>query len=407
MIFIIERLQDESYLFYVWRVNKALEDGLIELDEWSESILGETPYSKETLRRCSLFFDKFITLVEKEGFGQSDKEDKVKILEAAKLELQKERKKIQTANIEYNENLRSEARLEMFNEQIREAIDKLPSIKFTKEFVRDLPQRKVGILAISDAHNGVEINMKTIYNEVVNVYSPEILKARLNKLINDIVDDSMIYIDYDRLCVFDLGDAIQNYLRMSDIAKVKTGVVESTLQYAEMISQFLVELSERLQIPVTYFCVGGNHDTCRFLTGKKTFEEENLGRVIREFIYLRLKDNPNIIVEPYNEFAFYSFDGLNILAIHGDDSKNDIEEVAYWENYHDITIDILLMGHFHHFEQKSIGYSSMGDKEIIKVPSLVGVDDFSKRNRKIAKAGAKFFLVEDGCKTWEKTYHLN
>ena len=353
-----------------------------------------------------MFFDKFLTKVEEEGLEQSD-DDKVKSLEAAKLELQKERKKIQTANIEYNENLRNQARLEMFNERIEEVISELEPIKFTKEFERDLPEKKVGVLAIADAHNGVEIDLKTIYNEVINVYSPEVLKARLNKLINDLVEDSMIYIDYDRLIVFDLGDAIQNYLRMSDIAKAKIGVIESTLQYAEMISQFLSELSEQLQIPVTYCCVGGNHSDLRLLTSKKTFEEENLGRVIREFVYLRLKDNPNIEIMPYSEFAYQNIDGLNILAIHGDDSKSDIEEVAYWENYHDITIDILLMGHFHHSEQKSIGYSPLGEKEIIKVPSLVGVDDFSKKCRRIAKAGAKFFIVEDGSKTWEKTYYLN
>ena len=353
-----------------------------------------------------MFFDKFLAKAEEEGLEQSD-DDKVKSLEAAKLELQKERKKIQTANIEYNENLRAEARLDMFNERIEEVISQLEPIKYTKEFERDLPSNKIGVLAIADAHNGVEIDLKTIYNEIVNVYSPDILKARLNKLVNDIVEDSFIYVDYEELVVFDLGDAIQNYLRMSDIAKAKTGVIESTIQYAEMISQFLVELSEQLEIPVTYYCVGGNHCSLRLLTGKKTFEEENLGRVIREFIYLRLKDNPNIKVEPYNEFAYRNIEGLNILAIHGDDFKNDIEEISYWENYHDITIDILLMGHFHHLEQKSVGYGPMGDKEIIKVPSLVGVDDFSKHCRRIARAGAKFFLVEDGAKTWEKTYYLN
>lgn len=65
------------------------------------------------------------------------------------------------------------------------------------------------------------------------------------------------------------------------------------------------------------------------------------------------------------------------------------------------------MGHFHHAEQISVGYAPNGDKEIIKVPSLVGIDTFSRKCRKLARAGAKFMLFENGAKSWEKIIYLN
>ena len=69
----------------------------------------------------------------------------------------------------------------------------------------------------------------------------------------------------------------------------------------------------------------------------------------------------------------------------------------------------MIAGHLHHGEQNSIGYGGKsGEQQVIHVPSIVGIDDFSKKQRKIAKAGALFFMIEnDGKKTWQKTYILN
>lgn len=403
----INRKSEESYLSFVERATAALSDGLISCQEWSYAVLGEEIYSEETTRRCARFFNQFMQNLENDKINQIEDVDRIKQLELAKQELAKERKKIQTANIEYNANLRNEARLEMFNDKIIESIKTLPSISFKRKYHYQGPSSSTGVLCIADAHNGVEINMKSLFDEVVNVYSPDILRGRLSKLANQVIQDKENTINYDRLIIFDLGDAIQGILRLSDLAKLKTGVIESTLGYAEMIANWIGFLSEELEVPIEYVCLGGNHCEMRFLDKGRNWEEENLGRVIREFIALRLKDNPNIMIDPYSEFGFKMIDGVNILAVHGDYAKNDFTEISYWENYHNISIDILLMGHKHHGSQNTVGYGLTGDKEIIKVPSLIGVDTFSKKCRKLARAGAKFILFEDGSKTWEKTIVLN
>lgn len=403
----MDRKKNESYLSFSKRVTQALSNKTIGYKEWAKSLLNENIYGEENTRRCFVFFEKFLSILENDEINNIQDENKLQEILAAKKELEKERKKIQTINLEYNQYVRDISRFELFNEKIKEAINNMPALIFSNTIQDKLDSRKTAILCISDAHNGVEINMQTVFNEPINIYSPDILKKRLNKLADTVIKDYKNNFNYKKLIVFDLGDGIQNILRLSDIAKLKTGVIDSVLQYAEMISQFLNKIQNELNIQIEFSCLGGNHSELRLISTGRNWESENLGKVIREFIALRLKDNQNIKVDPYSDFSFKQIEGINILAIHGDDSKKNINEISYWEQYHNITIDILLMGHFHHQEQISLGYSPTGDKEIIIVPSLIGINEFSRKNRKLARAGAKFILFEDNNKTWEKVIYLN
>lgn len=407
MIKKMDRKKNESYLSFSKRVTQALSNKTIGYKEWAKSLLNENIYGEENTRRCFVFFEKFLSILENDEINNIQDENKLQEILIAKKELEKERKKIQTINLEYNQYVRDISRFELFNEKIKEAIDNMPALIFSNTIQDKFNSKQTAVLCISDAHNGVEINMQTVFNEPINIYSPDILKKRLNKLADTVIKDYKNNFNYKKLIVFDLGDGIQNILRLSDIAKLKTGVIDSVLQYAEMISQFLNKIQNELNIQIEFSCLGGNHSELRLISTGKNWESENLGKVIREFIALRLKDNQNIKVDPYSDFSFKQIEGINILAIHGDDSKKNINEISYWEQYHNITIDILLMGHFHHQEQISLGYSPTGDKEIIIVPSLIGIDEFSRKNRKLARAGAKFILFEDNNKTWEKVIYLN
>lgn len=403
----MDRKKNESYLSFSKRVTRALSNKTISYKEWAKSLLNENIYGEENTRRCFVFFEKFLSILENDEINNIQDENKLQEILIVKKELEKERKKIQTINLEYNQYVRDISRFELFNEKIKEAIDNMPALIFSNTIQDKFNSKQTAVLCISDAHNGVEINMQTVFNEPINIYSPDILKKRLNKLADTVIKDYKNNFNYKKLIVFDLGDGIQNILRLSDIAKLKTGVIDSVLQYAEMISQFLNKIQNELNIQIEFSCLGGNHSELRLISTGRNWESENLGKVIREFIALRLKDNQNIKVDPYSDFSFKQIEGINILAIHGNDSKKNINEISYWEQYHNITIDILLMGHFHHQEQISLGYSPTGDKEIIIVPSLIGIDEFSRKNRKLARAGAKFILFEDNNKTWEKVIYLN
>ena len=49
--------------------------------------------------------------------------------------------------------------------------------------------RSVGVLCIADAHYGAEIELKSIFNETVNVYNPTVFKGRMYRLMEQIVND--------------------------------------------------------------------------------------------------------------------------------------------------------------------------------------------------------------------------
>ena len=400
----MKRLKNENYLDFAKRITESLKLGLIGYEEWSNLLIDDNIYSVENTRRNAKFFDKFLQKLDSET--DLTKELDVDNLKELKNDLIKERKKIQAQNIELNKTYRDQSRFDILREKVLESIEKLKPIDFSLNVLENKPIKKTGLLCIGDAHYGVEINMKTVFEEPVNIYSPEILKERLSVLISNIVND-WDYFQYEKLVIFDLGDGIQNILRMSDLTKLKIGVVDSVIEYAEIISQFVNKIQNLLNIQIEFYCVGGNHSEIRILQKNRNFEEENFGKIIREFIALRLRDNKNIQVGPYKDCIFKQIEGVNIFGIHGDRSKDEFQEISYWEQYHNITIDILIMGHFHHQENKSVGYSLTGDKEIIKIPSLIGIDDFSKNCRKLARAGAKFILFENKGKSWERTYYLN
>ena len=62
----MQRKEKESYINYCERCTQALALGTINYQEWATDVLGEIPYSDETLRRCSLFFSRFLDKLNQE-----------------------------------------------------------------------------------------------------------------------------------------------------------------------------------------------------------------------------------------------------------------------------------------------------------------------------------------------------
>ena len=396
-----------SYLTQVKIATQNLEDKIIDYQDWAEIVLGpdyKNVFSDEYLRRACKVFGIFL----KNAESQVDDKDNTEELKQLLEQIKAERIKVSTANLEYNAIQRAEARNDMFKEELIRAIGRLEPIKFSRKFEPKIGNEQIGVLCIGDEHYGTTIDMESLFGEKVNVYNPQVFKTRMERLMNSIEDDAYSVSSFGKLIIFDLGDSIQGIIHMSDLMKLKAGIVDCSIEYAEYISQWLVELSERLQIPIEYIAVGGNHSQIRSLNTKKgDLPEDNVAKIITQIIQLRLANNPNIIIAPYAECGFKTVQGVNILAYHGDDTKDVNREISFFEDYHQIDIDILLLGHFHHLEQQSVGIGLNTEKEVIKCPSIVGIDDYSKRCRKLSRAGALLMLFEDGQKTWTKKYILN
>lgn len=397
----MERLKNESYISFAERVNNAFSDGLIDADEWGESILGENIYSKENNRRCARFMSEFFRCLNEDESCGIEK-DKIAELNNAKEELIKERKKIQTINLQAQEYYRERARSELLVEQIQEAIGKLTPFE-EKEVIYAKPIERVAVLTIADAHYDSNFEITGLFGDKVNVYNTDVFKERMWNLLAKIKADEF---HFDKIKVVSMGDAIENLIRQSSLKKLRQPVVKSVVEFAEFMSTWLVALKNHLGVPVDFALIPGNHGVCRFLGQKPEFQDENLEYIIHAFIDLRLKDVENIKVESYNDVYFTSVFNENLIFAHGE-TKDLKSLINHFENLYGVSIDACYGAHLHNESSNSIGVGNVGSKRIIRVPSMVGSDPYANSILKHNRAGAYFAIFSEDGEELSKIYYLN
>lgn len=336
--------------------------------------------------------------------------------QSLKDDIYKERLKLQRINREHIQLVRADADKELFSELIVDAIKNMKSIEIKPSHYNPVAKdtERTSVINVADAHYGKSFELKGLFGEVVNKYSPEIFKARMWELL-DRIEKSRDDVDFDRLKIIDLGDCIDGILRTgTSLRKLQVGVMDSVLEYSEFMANWICECWNRLGVPVEYSLTGGNHDLVRLLSNKKDFDDENIAKLIHGFIDLRIKlvkaeNKANadcLTVKPYDDAIYHNIYGINIMSYHGDskDMKTDIE---FFENFYNIQIDMLLAGHLHRGSAEDIGISDVGDRSLIRMPSICGTDDFAKSIRKSSRPGAKYMVFDknEGL-IWERKFCL-
>ena len=137
---------------------------------------------------------------------------------------------------------------------------------------------------------------------------------------------------------------------------------------------------------------------------KGTFTEDNMGKVVSEFIKVRLKDNPNFeYIENPTGYIYAELVGSPILGIHGE-VRNMANAIKEFSSIYGIHIKYLLAGHLHHNKSEEVGVN----QEVINIGSIIGIDNYSLSLRKTSNASAKLLVFEqDKGKTCEYTFKLN
>ena len=110
----------------------------------------------------------------------------LKEIQIQKLELQKERYKLQTEKIENNKWIRENARDELIIEKIIQAINNLPSLEIP-EIIPVIHSKREYCLLFGDEHYGTEFEIRGLFNEIINSYSPEIFESRMWELLNQVI----------------------------------------------------------------------------------------------------------------------------------------------------------------------------------------------------------------------------
>ena len=358
----------------------------------------ETQYRDESAFRKSVKYAR--DFYEAGVFGDSE-DEYFKKLQIEKREIQKERAKFQTEKLEYNKWLREEARDELITEKICDAITALPPLEIPEKTGYKCRNR-IGCLIWGDEHFGTEFELYGLFGEVINSYSPDIFYKRMWDLLHQTID-VVKKEDLDELHLYSMGDFADGILRVSQLMKLRYGVVESTVLYADFICNWLNELSKHINIK--FQMVKGNHTELRMLSQPKgTFTNENMDLVVKSMIKTRLAENPNFkMIENPTGMIYDEIFGLSILGIHGE-VKSMEKAIKDFSHTYGVKISYLIAGHLHHSKSEVVGVNC----ETINVPSIIGIDDYSLSLNKISNAGATLLIMEEGKgKTIEYSLKLN
>ena len=81
---------------------------------------------------------------------------------------------------------------------------------------------------------------------------------------------------------------------------------------------------------------------------------------------------------------------MNILGIHGE-CKNLGQSLKDFSNTYNVNLHFIAGGHLHHSESENVGLG----RDVIRVPSIIGIDDFSMSLNKTSNAGATLIVFEE------------
>lgn len=397
---------NENEQQYIWRLCRAKDTGIVNItwDELAEHInkqlfgdevdeyMGQSAYRKK-YQYAKLFFENVFSKMESDEYADD--------LSKKTRALIKERMKLQTEKLEYNRWLRQEARDELILEKITESIKELPALEFGN-YISPTHNHREYLLVFGDEHYGAEFKINGLNGEVLNEYSPEIFEMRMKDLLNQTIE-IVVKENIDTLHIFSMGDFADGILRVSQLMKLRYGIIDGTIKYAEFISNWLNELSWYTKI--IYQQTAGNHTELRMIGQPKgTFEDENMEKILAEFIKLRLKGNPNFeFVENPTGYNFVNLCGYSVLGIHGE-VRNLENTIKNFSDIYNTPIDYLIAGHLHHNKMKEIGVN----REVLNMGSIIGFDPYSLKLQKTSNASGKLIVFEENKgKTCEYTLKLN
>ncbi len=400
----IQRRENESKFEYHKRLvfGKLVDGTLSDADytELSEHVYGKK-YSSDVARRMMYGSRDTLQLLEQEQVENIDDDKVLKEYELKKIELQKEKYKIQSLRLDMNRIIRESSRTELLFEEFINTIKELnntPLPKFKPLLSQDT--KKAYVLSFADSHFGKE------FRSITNEYSVEIMYDRFNKLFNEvleIIEENNI----SHLIILALGDVIEGMaLRIGQLTQLKIGIVQQTIQFMRFIVSWLNKLSEYVEI--TYYQAPyANHSQIRpFGTKANEFANEDMEKIVFAYIQDTLSNNPRItIVESEEKYVLLKIFNYNIVACHGHTIKNPMSFIKDISSKYRIFFDYAFFAHKHSSGSRPVGEGETNNCEIINVPSIMGSDDYADDLFVGSKAGATLieFTEKQGKR---KTYDI-
>lgn len=286
-------------------------------------------------------------------------------------EIKKEKQKLSDERVEYNRQIRQEARKESYVDMVKRIIcENVEPIKFWDLLYYHAEPSEADLLChLTDIHGGIYIhNWKNIFNE-------DVLKTRIEKYISKIKDvrdrhnASNCYIVIGEI----LSGLIHNNLRLQN----NMDLMEQFKYVSELISSMLEGLSHYFE-NIYVYTTPGNHSR---ISPKKedALDGENMDLLLPFYLKARLQNIPNIHIcnnETDPEIAIFDIRGNTIMAAHGHkDSPSSV--VQNFTLMFETKPDIVLLGHRH-----LNGLTTVYDTKVIESGCVSGTDQYAVSIRK-------------------------
>lgn len=308
----------------------------------------------------------------KSELGSEDQQLQNMIEENKRLikEAKKEKQKLSDERVEFNRQIRQEARKESYAEMVKRIICKdVAPMNITVHY--SLFNSDTDLLChLTDIHTGIEINnWKNVFNE-------DILEQRIEKYTSDILDIRGLH--QSQNCYLVIGEILSGLIHSNLRLQNNMDLMEQFKYVSELISAMLVRLANNFN-HIYVYTTPGNHS--RVVAKKEdALDGENMDILLPFYLKARLQNIKNISIcdnsiEP--EIAMFNIRGNTIMSSHGhkDSPANVVQNFTMMFN---IKPDIVLLGHRH-----LNGLTTVYDTKIIESGCVSGTDQYAASIRKV------------------------
>ncbi len=397
-------MTDESTEEYIYRLCRNKDIGIYNLtwDEVGEVLNRELDlnYTESKYRKEYQSMQRGIDMMMNKKANLKNQMEEMKLL---KLELEMERKKKQSESVYYNRLLREHSREEMLYDRVADAIKQVETTIPKFEPLYTQKTNEEWLLGIADIH------AYKYFESITNKYNKEILENRLNKLLGEIVYQIKIN-NIGKLTILNCADSLEGMIRKSQLQALELGLIESVVEFQRWLLEWLNQLSKYVEIRYIHL-ISSNHTEIRpFNTRAGQFPKEDLEIVIANYIKDMCKNNERIqVVVPEYDFALFDIAGYKAIANHGHKVRRNMRRyIERMSRKLRIFIDYGFFAHFHNETIQTIDEGIDNDCEIIRIPSIIGTDNFADGILEGAKSSALLLKFEEGKgRTQENKFILN
>lgn len=385
----IKRLEGENEEQFLWRIGQAKDNGIIDLN-WDEvaDLMnkefrdGEYEYRTEAAYRkpyqqAKRFFESGV-------FNKYNDDSYLSEIRAEKQEIRKEKQKLFDERTALNKTLRENARIE-------EDLSKLETL-IKNNGITTLPQTDKDyaesdndlFIVLSDFHLGMQTN------NYFGSYDSDIAAKRLSQYLNKILEIQKLH-NSQNAYVLLLGDLLNGEIHYTVQLENRENVTEQVQKTAELISDFVYELSKHFNC-VFVNGVAGNHSRTSFKD--QVLRDNRLDNLIPWYMKAKLEHLSNVkFIDSDNYDSTIGcciVRGKEYLMVHGDfDSftEKGVSKLVLMLGFKPAAI---FYGHLHR-----CSYDDIAGVKIIRSGSFSGTTDDYTISKRLTGKPSQMVCVAD------------